>query len=205
MALQHKKKKGSVVRSIKRAALPILLVILGLSLVLVSYVSLRDPTENSLVSLSELEKIDSGLPVRIIIPTIAVDTSLEHVGLGPGGVMGAPESPDNGAWLKYGPLPGEEGSSVIAGHYGWTNRKAAVFDNLNTLKKGDKVYVVNDRDEVVSFVVREIRSYDPHMDASDVFSSDDGRAHLNLVTCEGAWNKDQQSYSKRLVVFTDKE
>ncbi|MFZ2299818.1 MAG: class F sortase [Candidatus Moraniibacteriota bacterium] len=54
-------------------------------------------------------------------------------------------------------------------------------------------------------MVRESRSFDPDADALDVFSSDDGKAHLNLITCEGVWDKASKRYSKRLVVFTDKE
>ncbi|HEY4488897.1 MAG TPA: class F sortase [Candidatus Paceibacterota bacterium] len=203
LALPSPKTRDVVIRRIQHAAVPITLVGLGLSLALVSYVSLQDSTENGLVPAQEKE--DSGLPVRLIIPAITVDAPLEYVGLAPDGVMGVPESPDNGAWFEQGPRPGEAGSAVIAGHYGWKDGKTAVFDNLHTLQKGDKLHVVNDRGEIVTFVVREIRSYDPQADAGEVFGSSDGRAHLNLITCEGTWNKTQNSYSKRLVIFTDKE
>ncbi len=97
------------------------------------------------------------------------------------------------------------GSAVMAGHYGWLNNSPAIFDNLSKLQTGDKVYIEDDKGLVISFVVREIRSYDPKADATDVFSSSDGKSHLNLITCEGIWNKASGSYSKRLVVFTDKE
>lgn len=53
--------------------------------------------------------------------------------------------------------------------------------------------------------MREIRSYDPTVDASGIFGSNDGKAHLNLITCEGIWDATKKSYSKRIVVFTDKE
>jgi hypothetical protein len=56
-----------------------------------------------------------------------------------------------------------------------------------------------------TFVVRESRSFNPNADASDVFNSNDEKSHLNLITCEGSWNKDSKSYSQRLVIFTDKE
>lgn len=143
--------------------------------------------------------------MRLIIPAITADAPLEYVGLALDGVMDTPKSPDNAAWFKFGPRPGQTGSAVIAGHYGWIGGRAAVFDNLYKLRKGDKVYVQNGRGELVSFVVREIRNYDPQADAAEVFGSSDGVAHLNLITCQGIWNKDQQSYSERLVVFTDKE
>lgn len=119
--------------------------------------------------------------------------------------MDVPKGPNDVAWFNLGPRPGEIGSAVISGHYGWKNNIPAVFDNLHKLRKGDKVYVEDKNGATITFVVRELRTYDQNEDASDVFGSSDGKAHLNLVTCTGTWNKAQKSYSKRLVVFTDKE
>lgn len=161
----------------------------------------------NVVATSNQEKANTNgeLPARLKIPSINVDALVEYAGLTPDGTMDAPKSPDDVAWFEAGPSPGENGSAVISGHYGWKNRKASAFDNLYKLRKGDKLYIENDDGEVISFVVRESRRYDPKADASDVFSSSDGKSHLNLVTCEGVWDKVSGSYSKRLVVFADKE
>jgi LPXTG-site transpeptidase (sortase) family protein len=112
----------------------------------------------------------------------------------------------NTAWFNQSPRPGESGNAIITGHYGyWKNGKSTVFNNLNKLRKGDKIYVVDEKGVVVNFVVREIRNYNPDAVASDVFFSNDNKSHLNLITCEGVWNKVSKSYSQRLVVFADKE
>lgn len=145
------------------------------------------------------------LPVKLTIAKINTAADVKYVGLTPQGAMGAPKEATSVVWFKLGPRPGEIGSAVIAGHYGWKDNLAAVFDNLHTLVKGDKVSVEDEKGQVITFVVREIRSYDQNADARDVFESSDGKAHLNLVTCQGVWNKGKQSYSKRLVVFTDRE
>ncbi|MDP2650578.1 MAG: class F sortase [bacterium] len=150
------------------------------------------------------EQVSSGLPIRLKIPKLNVDSAVEYVGLTPDGVMDVPKERANVAWFNLGPPPGENGSAVLAGHYGWKNGKASVFDNLYKLRKGDKLYIENDKGEIISFVVRESRRYDPEADATEVFGSSDGKAHLNLVTCE-AWDEVSKTYSKRLVVFTDKE
>jgi hypothetical protein len=73
------------------------------------------------------------------------------------------------------------------------------------MQPGDKLYIKDEKGVVTTFVVRMSRSYDPAADASDVFGSSDGQAHLNLITCEGTWDKAQKSYSDRLVVFADEE
>jgi sortase A len=146
----------------------------------------------------------SSLPVRLIIPRIGTDAVIEYVGLTPERAMDVPKGPGSTAWFSPGPRPGEAGSAVIAGHFGWKDGIPAVFDNLHTLQKGDKIYVVDGAGNIVTFVVRELRAFGENENASDVFVSTDGGAHLNLVTCQGIWNKDRRSYSNRLVVFADK-
>jgi LPXTG-site transpeptidase (sortase) family protein len=153
----------------------------------------------------EQKQIRSGLPIRLSIPKIKVDTTLEYAGLTPEGDVGVPTGPFNASWYDLGPRPGEKGNAIITGHYGWKNGIPAVFDNLYKLRKGDKIYIEDETGTTTVFVVRESRRYDPKANASYVFISNDMNAHLNLITCEGVWNKAEKSYSKRLVVFADKE
>ncbi|MEX1061911.1 MAG: class F sortase, partial [Patescibacteria group bacterium] len=151
------------------------------------------------------EQTSSGLPIRLKIPRIKVDAAVESVGRTPEGAMAILESLDDVAWFRFGSRPGEVGNAVIAGHYGWRNGKTAVFDKLYKLSKGDEISVEDKHGVVTTFVVREIRKYDPEADASDVFESNNGTAHLNLITCAGEWNEATQTFSKRLVVFADKK
>lgn len=181
------------------------------SLTLIFHFGFKNPIQyglallNSAIDAPRQEQAVFGLPVRLKIPSINVDTYIEYVGLTPDGAMGVPKDPSNVVWFNLGPRPGENGSAVIAGHYGWKNNIPAAFDNLNKLNKGDKLYIEDDKGATISFVVRESRMYDSKADASDVFNSDDGKPHLNLITCEGAWDKSSKNYSDRLVVFADKE
>lgn len=154
---------------------------------------------------TEAERVRIGLPVRIIIPNIKVNAELEYVGLTPNGEMDVPKERTHAAWFNLGARPGENGSAVIAGHYGWKDGKSSVFDNLNTLHIGDKVYVEDGARGTTIFIVRALKEYNQNTNASDVFNSYDGKSHLNLITCEGVWNKELKNYSKRLVVFTEKE
>ncbi|MEO5499212.1 MAG: class F sortase [Candidatus Saccharimonadales bacterium] len=149
------------------------------------------------------QPIVPSLPVRLLIPNINVNAAIEQMGLTPEGDMDSPDSPDNTGWYRAGPRPGEIGNAVIDGHFGWKNAKPAVFDKLHTLKKGDLVLVEDESKNSHTFVVTEIRFFGPDDDATEVFQSTDNRAHLNLITCQGVWNKDLRSYSTRLVVFAD--
>jgi sortase A len=148
---------------------------------------------------------NGGLPIRLTIPKIKVDAAVEYVGLTPQGAMDVPKGPADVAWFNLGPRPGEVGAAVIAGHEGWKDGIPAVFDNLYQLQKGDEFSVAVNNGTEITFVVRDIRTFGQGGDASAVFGASDGVAHLNLITCEGTWNKIQKSYSDRLVVFADEK
>jgi LPXTG-site transpeptidase (sortase) family protein len=141
------------------------------------------------------------LPLHLKIPAIKVDAAIEDVGVTPGGAMAVPGNTAQVGWFKLGPRPGEKGSAVIAGHFDGVNGEPEVFYNLYKLKKGDKLYIEESNGTSVTFIVREIRTYNSGY-ADEVFSSSDS-AHLNLVTCDGVWDGVKKSYSKRLVVFAD--
>lgn len=159
---------------------------------LLAYSDIRDPGG-----------IPQGLPVRLKIPAIGVDSAIEDALITADGRMDVPLGSKNVAWFALGPHPGQVGSSVIGGHFGMSNGVPFVFYDLDKLNVGDKIYIVDDKDDTLSFVVRSIKLFDRDADATTVFTSEDGLAHLNLITCEGVWNKINDSYPKRRVVFTD--
>jgi LPXTG-site transpeptidase (sortase) family protein len=149
----------------------------------------------------------NGSPVRLRIPTLAVDAGFQFNGLKSDGTMEIPNNITDVGWYTGSPHPGETGNAIITGHVAQIRRsvvtKQGVFYNLSQLRQGDNVYVLNDKGQTITFVVRASRLYDPAADATDVFVSTDDRAHLVLITCEGAWNQAELSYSQRLVVFAD--
>jgi len=143
-----------------------------------------------------------GLPALLTIPTIKVNAKVVYLGLAKDGSIGAPTGPYNVAWFKLGPRPGEKGSAIITGHFGpWRSGASSVFDNLNKLKAGDKIYIKDDKGKQLTFQVRETKKYSPNESPEEVFA-DDGM-HLNLITCQGQWISSQKTYTQRLVVFTD--
>ena len=142
-------------------------------------------------------------PTQLKIDKIGVGAVVQPVGLTADGNMDIDENPTQAAWYKLGPKPGQEGSAVIAGHYGWKKNVPSVFNDLHTLVAGDRILTVGEDGKVMTFVVTSLATYAPDQDATNVFRSDDSKAHLNLVTCQGSWNNSVRTYSERLVVFTD--
>lgn len=160
-------------------------------------------TQIAVSGLRDTESVTNGAPVRLKIPVIGVDSAIEDAFITPDGRMDVPLGSVNVAWFALGPHPGQKGSAVIGGHFGIKNNIPFVFYKLNELKIGDKVYVVDDKGNNIAFKVQSIKSFGRNDDATTVFTSEDGLAHLNLITCEGIWNRVNNSYPQRLVVFTD--
>lgn len=177
----------------------LIIVVIILSFSFFSY--FISQTVNKKILSQKKDKVSLGLPVRLSIPVINVNAAIQYVGVSSNGLMEVPSNAIDVGWFKLGPKPGERGSSVIAGHFDNENGGVGVFVNLYKLKKGDKLFVEDNKGKVTTFIVRENRTYDPGY-ADDVFSESD-KAHLNLITCDGLWDGAEKSYSKRLVVFAD--
>lgn len=143
-----------------------------------------------------------GLPVRLTIPKINVDTNVQNMGLTASGNLQAPNTNTDVGWYQYGARPGNEGSAVIDGHLGLGTIKA-VFSKLSILQKGDAIMVVDAQGSTSSFVVRTTKLYNQDTQPAEVFGSKAG-SHLNLITCNGDWEPGQRTYTQRLVVFADK-
>jgi sortase (surface protein transpeptidase) len=147
----------------------------------------------------------AGLPVRIEIPAIKVDAVVEHVGRLPSGQMDVPHVPADVAWFNESALPGQDltKTSVINGHldspYG-----PAVFFALRKLVAGDELVVTYSNGDRYVFVVTEKERY-PYDQAPLQKLYGDGETtgrRLNLITCDGAWDRGQANYQQRLVVYT---
>ena len=144
------------------------------------------------------------LPARLVIPSIHMNAPLESVGLTHDGTLDVPRGILNAGWYNLGAIPGEHGTAVIDGHYGWIYGKPAVFNALSTLRAGNKISTVDTNGATATFVVRELREYDPNASTKEIFVSNDEKSHLNLITCKGTWSEADQTYSNRLVVFSDR-
>ena len=146
----------------------------------------------------------AGRPVRLEIPAIGVDASVEHVGLTAERAMDVPKDWMNVAWYQNGPLPGAVGNAVIAGHLDSSTGAPAVFWMLNRLAPGDEVAVTFDSGARFTFVVQELVEYDHDAEGEviDTVFGDALTPNLNLVTCQGVWDYGNGTYDKRLVVFT---
>lgn len=144
-----------------------------------------------------------GLPLRLTIPSIGVDANIQQAGLTRDDTMESPNNFRDVAWFKLGVKPGEQGNAVIAGHLDTDTGTDAIFWNLHKLVPGDYIYVMNDKNKKLRFQVMESQVYDNDKAPMEEIFGPTNRIRLNLITCDGAWDRGRNAYTKRLVVFSE--
>ena len=143
----------------------------------------------------------AGVPVRLIIPRLGIDTQVEQVGMLADGSMGVPANVWHVAWFNLGTRPGNVGNAVIDGHLD-SATGPAVFLWLRNLQLGDRLFVTDDMGVQRTFEVVDRENYGiKSAPLQHIFGSTDQRS-LNLITCSGAWDNKDHIYDQRLVVYT---
>jgi sortase A len=144
-----------------------------------------------------------GLPTRLKVLAIGLDAPVEPVGKTAHGDMAVPATADSIGWYKYGALPGETGTAVLAGHIVGPKGQPGVFTNISKLRPGDTFSVLDAKGLSTLFVITQTKTYGQLEQPAEVFNSSEG-IHLNLITCAGDWDQSNHQYLERLVVFAKK-
>ncbi len=144
------------------------------------------------------------VPVNITIPSLLVDTRIIPVGITKSGNMASARGLTDVGWYKYGTVPGQIGSTVIAGHVDNALALDGVFKHLKEIKENSDIYIIMDDGTRLHFKViySEVYPYDKSP-VTEIFNRND-KPRLNLITCAGTWNKSLKTYDQRLVVYTER-
>ena len=145
-------------------------------------------------------------PVSLTIPLIGVQTNLMTLGLAStlgltaSGALQVPPTFSVAGWYTGSPRPGAIGSAIIVGHID-TTKGPAVFYRLNTLTRGDKIYVKRADGTLVEFRVTSVQTYlKDHFPTEDVYGPVPD-PELRLITCGGAWDPATHHYLSNIVVY----
>ncbi len=160
------------------------------------------------------------VPLELELPTLDARAAVVGVGLNRNAMdapTGRADDPvwQQAFWYRGSAVPGAPSTALIAGHIDGPQGLPAVFAHLDLLTPGDPVVVRDTRTGLdVRFVVtgahtytleeathpdvlREIYGRGP-VEATTPQESDDGLAHLTLITCAGTFR--HGTHDHRLVV-----
>jgi len=145
-------------------------------------------------------RLEGIVPAQLSIPTLEIDAIIEPVSITESGQMDVPARTERVGILTNGVLPGMVGNAVIDGHVD-NHTGPAVFFRLKNIKRGDIVSIKNEEGCKIDFMVESIEIFKTS-DApiSKIFGSSK-EPRLNLITCTGKFDRKNQEYSERLVVF----
>jgi sortase (surface protein transpeptidase) len=143
---------------------------------------------------------DTARPLRVTIPAIGVDSDLAELGVDAQGALVPPVDFAQAGWFAAGPVPGDVGPAVLAGHVD-SYRGPAVFFRLEELRPGDRVRVERSDGRTVEFAVTRVAEYPKDRFATGEVYGPTADAQLRLVTCGGAFDRSRRSYLDNVVVF----
>jgi hypothetical protein len=152
------------------------------------------------VTLSAAAPVPDGPPVRLLVPTVGIDTGLTGIDLDETGALAPPSDDTVAGWYRSGPAPGSRGPAVITGHVD-SVAGPAVFFRLRDVAVGDPISVVRSDGTTARFTVTRVARYSKAaFPAPEVYAPTPG-AELRLITCGGAFDRTARSYLDNLVVY----
>ena len=153
-------------------------------------------------SINALNQERSATPVALNVPSLSITADVAGVGIASDKSMQVPDDYNTVGWYRHGPAPGENGSSVIAGHLD-DSRGRSVFYDLQDIETGEVVEIEFDDGTRSTFKVTDKRSYDAGNIPADRIFSRDGDPRLALITCGGRWDSSAGRYTETVVVYAE--
>lgn len=146
---------------------------------------------------SSTQHITHDYPIRIIAPSIKLDSPIQGMGLNKKGELDVPSGKTNNVgWYKNGVTPGQAGAAVLDAHV------FAAFSKLQYLTPGSDIYILMASGKKLHFTVNAAKKFKlSEIESSDLFQKTSHQV-LNLITCAGNLTKDHSTYDHRLVVYT---
>lgn len=139
-------------------------------------------------------------PISVAVPSIAVASELVRLRRGSDGALEVPRDYAKAGWWEDGVIPGAAGPAVIVGHVD-SERKAAVFHRLRSVRPGDKIIITRIDRSRATFAVDAVNQYTKaEFPTAAVYGPTNGST-LRLITCGGRFDRRRQAYSDNLVVF----
>jgi LPXTG-site transpeptidase (sortase) family protein len=153
---------------------------------------------DAVAELTPAPPLPDASPLRLVIPRISIDASVEARGLDAQRNLATPADFNNVAWFNQGPPPGQPGNAVINGHVNWWTG-SAVFTRLGELRPGDRVTVIRRDGNPVNFRVSSLRMLAATARDASLFAAAQAST-LTLITCSGPWDMALGSDTQRLLV-----
>lgn len=138
-------------------------------------------------------------PVKLTIPALGVEATVEPVGDDADGTMSAPTHPDDVAWYQPGTGMGVPGNAVFAAHVNWDGRLRP-FGLLHQLERGDAIQVIDEKGRGFEYVVESKHWVRAEGAPVEEIFAQPNEPIVTLITCGGEYVASRREYLDRLIV-----
>jgi sortase A len=160
----------------------------------------KEVTSESLV----MAKDEAFIPLEFEIRKIGLNGLISEEGLNDQGLMAVPEENYIAGWWKYGAKIGENGNTILAGHFKTEDGGHGVFFKLKDLTIGDEISVSGKDGQKAGFKIVQSELYETDsFPTVEIYSPNKTSANsLILITCSGDFI--EGNYTKRLVLRAER-
>jgi len=139
--------------------------------------------------------------VGVSIPSIEVDSPLIPLEVDPASrVLVPPDRYDVAGVFTSGPVPGEVGPAIIAGHVD-SRAGPGVFYRLEEMLPGALIQVSLSDGELIDFQVARVAQYPKSAFPTDMVYGPTPDRELRLITCGGHFDPTRRSYLDNIVGY----
>ena len=137
-------------------------------------------------------------PVALAIPSAGISARVVPEGLGPGGTLDIPP-PQQVGWYERGAVPGQDGTTLIAGHIDDDGVPGA-FLRLNAVPTGATVRITLASGRVAAYIVRRRLVLPQSGLAGSGLLAGPGTPQLVMITCGGDYDTSTHLYLDNIVL-----
>ncbi len=141
-------------------------------------------------------------PERVLYSSIGLDAGVLPIGLDRSSALAVPRRADITGWWSGGSVPGEDGPTVIVGHYD-SKVAAGVFEQLPSAKVGQSIIVVQSDGSKYLYRVTEVEKLKKSVFPTAKVYAPTSSSTLRLITCGGAFDRSTGHYVDNLIVYAD--
>ncbi len=143
------------------------------------------------------------VPVRLSVPALRVDAPVDPVGVRGDGQMALPGDVDRLGWYRFGPVPGADGSAVVAGHVDDARQGLGALAPLRSAEPGTEVVVTDAAGSASRWRVVSREVVGKQALPLDRLFARSGPPRLVLVTCGGPFLSGVGAYRDNVVVVAE--
>lgn len=167
----------------------------------------KEASDETQVAVNALNtyKVAADEPRMLTIKSLQISARIKPMNVNSIGAIAAPVNIYDSGWYTGSAKPGTYGAMFIDGHASGATRKG-LFAYIDTLKNGNEVSIERGDGQVLTYKVVHVETVSKELvDMKKVLRTYNGvKEGLNLMTCTGTWIKNERTYDKRAIVYTER-